>query len=143
MLGASGLAATPGWLAACEASAGKARPPEIAIGQDVCDWCSMTIDDGRMTAAFVPAKGRSLRFGEPGCLLAWLAGRPDTGGESFVAAHEDAGWLGAPAASFVRGQVRTPMRFDLTAWRERPTGAGAPLTWAQLVREGTPHARRS
>lgn len=141
---ASGLAVSaPAWVAACGTGARPPVPPEIAIGQDVCDWCTMTIDDDRLAAAFVPAQGRALRFGEPGCLLAWLAGRPDAKGVSFVAAREDAGWLAATAARFGRGQLRTPMRFDVVAWRGEPAAAGESLTWVQLLKEGMPRAHRS
>lgn len=142
-LGASSLsAAAPGWLAACGSGVKQAVPPEIAIGQDICDWCRMAIDHPRLVAAFVPADGRALRFGEPGCLLAWLAERSDGRGEAFVAAQEDSGWLTVSAARFGRGLIRTPMRFDLAAWRGEPTGAPEQLTWAQLLKEGEPRARR-
>ena len=134
-------AALPAWVASCGPGAKGAAPPEIAIGQDVCDWCRMTIDDPRLVAAFVPAKGRSPRFGEPGCLLAWLAERPGAEGAAFVAAREDAGWLAGPSARFGRGLIHTPMRFDLAAWRGDPAAPEQP-TWAQLLKEGKPHARR-
>jgi len=136
-------AALPGWITACARGAARPVPPEIAIDEDTCDWCRMTIDDPRLAAAFVPASGRALRFGEPGCLLAWFAEHPGTEGAAFVAAQEDARWLAAPSASFARGLVRTPMRFDLAAWRGAPPRAAAEsLTWAGLTKEGTPYARQ-
>jgi hypothetical protein len=118
-------------------------PPEIAIDQETCEWCRMTIDDPRLVAAFVPTSGPALAFGEPGCLLAWIAEHPEAADAPFVAAREDGGWLAAPAAVFALGVIRTPMRFDLAAWRERSTLSGADeRTWEQLLKEGKPHARR-
>lgn len=121
----------------------EAKPPTIAFDRDECDWCRMTIDDPRLAAAFVPVSGRPLRFGEPGCLLAWLAERGDVAGAAFVAAQEDGGWVAADSARFARGQVRTPMRFDIAAWRGSPDPAGGSVAWATLLEEGAPRANRS
>ena len=132
-----------GWLAGCGRVDGDPIPPEIALDRDACDWCRMTIDDVRLAAAFLPASGRALRFGEPGCLLAWLAEHPGVEGAAFVTAREDAGWIAAESARFARGVVRTPMRFDLAAWRGRPEVATVEIvTWTRLRSEGAPHARR-
>lgn len=136
-------AALPGWLTACDRRSSAPVPPEIALDQDACEWCRMTIDDARLVAAYVPVSGRALAFGEPGCLLAWIAEHPDAEGAAFVAAQEAGGWLPAPSAIFARGMVRTPMRFDLAAWREKSEGVGGDgRTWSQLLGEGKPHARR-
>jgi hypothetical protein len=137
--GTLGLALPGLW--ACGRST-EAKPPSIAFDQDECDWCRMTIDDPRLAATFVPTSGRALRFGEPGCLLAWLAQRRAVEGAAFVAAQEDGGWLAAGSARFGRGVVRTPMRFDIAAWRGSPEAAGEWLTWARLVEEGAPRANR-
>lgn len=140
-LSACALAVALPGLGACGRE-GEPAPPAIALDQDVCDWCHMTIDDPRLVAAFVPASGRALRFGEPGCLLSWLAERGNPEGSAFVVAREDGGWLAADSATFARGLVRTPMAFDLAAWRGRPDSAGEGLTWSSLLRQGAPGARR-
>jgi hypothetical protein len=132
----------PGGLAGCRGRPAQPRPPAIAVDEDVCDWCRMTIDDARLAAAYVPPSGRVLRFGEPGCLLAWLADNPAATGTAFLTAVDDGGWIDARSATLARGVVRTPMRFDLAAWRTLPSDAGEPTTWDQLRRDGRPHARR-
>jgi hypothetical protein len=129
-----------GLLVGCAGSK-DASPPAIAFGEDVCDWCRMTIDDTRLAAAFVPASGRALRFGEPGCLLSWLAEHRDVQGTAYVVAREDGGWLRAPEARYARGLVRTPMAFDLAAWRGSP-GPGDVISWTLLLAEGAPRATR-
>lgn len=132
---------------ACGGTAASApAPAAIAYGRDECDYCRMTIDDPALAAQHVGADGRAHRFGEVGCLLAWLAERgadgAAAGGTAFVAvpataASSDPSWLAASSARYARGIVRTPMRFDLTA--HAPGGAAAAtLDWARLLREGKP-----
>lgn len=131
-------------LAACGRSRkGSATPPTVVFHEDVCEWCRMTVDDPRLVAAFVPVSGPALRFGEPGCLIAWLAEHRNPEGVAFVAAREDGGWLTAATATFARGAVRTPMRFDLAAWRDSPAVGGERLTWARLLEQGAPRAQRN
>lgn len=132
--------AVPSWLAGCR-TGGPPTPPEIAYDRDTCDWCHMTIDAPKLAAAFVPASGRAQRFGEPGCLLSWLAPQSAPAGVAFVAVQEDGSWLKAEHASFVRGPVRTPMRFDLVAWRNPPDGVST-VDWPALRREGKPNAHQ-
>lgn len=141
-LAASSVALSIPWLVACGRSA-EPVPPPIAFDEDVCDWCRMTIDDPRLAAAFVPGSGRPLRFGEPGCLLSWLAAEEATAGVAFVAVREDGGWLRADSARYGRGLVRTPMGFDLAAWRAAPDSAEGITTWARLLAEGAPRAHLS
>ena len=138
---ASAALVVPG-LAGCNPG-GNPTPPTISFDQDECDWCRMTIDDPRLAAAFVPVSGRALRFGEPGCLLSWLAEQRSAGGTPFVAAREDGAWLSADSAKYARGLVRTPMGFDLAAWRTAPEATEAITTWSTLLEEGAPRARRS
>ena len=139
-LSASALGfALPAWISGCGGPK-EAVPPAIAYDRDECDWCRMTIDDPRLVAAFVPASGRALRIGEPGCLLSWLADHRGTAGTPFVVAREDGGWLPAPAANFARGVVRTPMGFDLAAWRGMPAAGAEAVSWSRLLQEGAPRA---
>ena len=138
-LSASALGSMLPGLVGCVGSK-EAVPPAIAFDRDECDWCRMTIDDPRLVAALVPASGRALRFGEPGCLLSWLAQHRGTEGTPFVVAREDGAWLRAPAAKYARGVVRTPMGFGLAAWRGEPGPGAEPVSWARLLEEGAPRA---
>jgi copper chaperone NosL len=117
-----------------------ATPPPIAYGEDLCDWCRMTVDDPRLAAAFVPVSGRALRFGEAGCLLSWLVEHRAVEGTPFVATRESGAWLPAPMARYARGVVRTPMGFNLAAWRGEPDADAESLSWARLLEEGAPRA---
>jgi copper chaperone NosL len=126
---------------ACRSVPDPPAPEEIALGRDECAWCRMLIDDARLPAEFARAGGRVEKFGEPGCLLAWLAENRDTPGVPFVTV-EDGGWVPAGDARFLVGHTRTPMSFDITAHRTLPAGATA-VPWAELLREGAPRVRSS
>jgi copper chaperone NosL len=126
---------------ACRRAPVLPAPEDVVLGRDECAWCRMLIDDARLPAEFARMGGRVEKFGEPGCLLAWLAEHRDADGVSYVTV-EDGGWLRADAAAFVVGGSRTPMSFDITAHRAAPAGA-ASVEWADLLREGAPRVRPS
>ena len=122
---------------ACGRRAGPVEPAAIEYGRDECEFCRMTIDDAALAAQHVAAGNTVDRFGEVGCLLAWLAGDAagERGGTSFVAVG--GAWQRADSARYARGRTRTPMRFDITAV-PRTDSDPAALAWAALLEEGTP-----
>ncbi len=125
-------------LAACGRDPAVPAPVAIAFGHDECEYCRMTIDDPHLAAEFVESSGRVHRFGEPGCLVAWLRGRAAPGGTAFVTDAERGGWLSASGAVYLRGRVRTPMAYQVAAYRVAPAHAGsaARLDWATLLAQG-------
>lgn len=138
-LGAAGL------LAACGRSVRDPQPVAVALGQDECAYCRMTIDDARLAAEFVMPDGRVHKFGEPGCLVTWLRqpGRP--AGSAFVVDAESGRWLTASAAVYVLGSRRTPMLYNLAAFAQRPGDASPDrvLTWDALLAQGVSNAPQS
>ena len=119
-------------------------PQPIAIGLDECAWCRMLIDEERLAAQFVAADGRASSFGEAGCLLAWLAANPGAAGRAYVRTLDGGNWRPAGEAHYATGAMRTPMRFDVTAYAAPVTrGKGrATETWDELRRKGAPRARK-
>jgi copper chaperone NosL len=126
---------------ACGRTAAVPAPENVVPGRDECRWCRMLIDEPRLPAQFAVRGGRVEKFGEPGCLLAWLAAHPDLAGVAFVTV-EDGAWLAAGDARFTVGMTRTPMAFDIAAYRSAPPGADD-VAWTDLLREGAPHVRSS
>lgn len=126
---------------ACRSAPEAPAPEAIALGRDECAWCRMLIDEPRLPAEFVRAGGWAEKFGEAGCLLAWLAENREARGTAFVTV-EDGSWMVADDARFLVGEVRTPMAFDITAHRTPPPGAAA-VPWSDLLREGAPRVRSS
>jgi hypothetical protein len=118
------------------------EPVAIAYGREECAWCRMTVDDPRLAAEWL-APGEAARiFGEPGCLLSWLAAHSGATGSAWVRVREGDRWVKANEATFVHGLASTPMNFNLTAHVTAPAGTTA-LTWAQLLEKGAPDARPS
>jgi copper chaperone NosL len=119
-------------------------PRPIALGIDECAWCRMLIDEERLAAQFVAADGRASAFGEVGCLLAWMAANRGAVGAAFVRTLDAADWRAASAAQYATGALRTPMRFDVTAYAAPVDGREGVATgsWDELLRKGAPHARQ-
>jgi len=141
LLGAVAAAALS---AACKAAAEDPAPVEIAFGRDECAYCRMTIDDPRLAAEFIEAGGRAHTFGEPGCLVSWLRKGAAPQGTAFVTDAARGGWLPAAAAAYVVGRVRTPMSYDVAAYRSPPADAAADAVrdWRRLLDEGVTGAPR-
>jgi hypothetical protein len=121
------------------------QPVAIAYGRDECAWCRMTVDDPTLAAEWIDPDAPPLVFGEPGCLLSWLAAHRDARGTAWVRIRDGDQWLGATEAVFAHGVVATPMAFNLTAYRGTLAGTddAAPLTWTRLLEKGVPDARPS
>lgn len=126
---------------ACRNGPSLPLPEDVVLGRDECVWCRMLIDDARLPAEFARAGGRVEKFGEPGCLVSWLAANRDVAGAAYVTV-EDGAWMPAADAWFVTGATRTPMAFDITAHRTAPAGADA-IAWTALLAEGAPDVRPS
>lgn len=47
------------------------EPELIGLNKDVCDFCKMTISDGRYACEMITNKGRVYKFDDLGCLLAY------------------------------------------------------------------------
>ena len=141
LLGALAAAAL---LAACKGAARDPAPVEIAFGRDECAYCRMTIDDPRLAAEFIESGGRAHKFGEPGCLVSWMRKAPKPEGVAFVTDAGQGGWLPAAAAAYVVGRVRTPMSYDIAAYRSQPADAAADAVrdWRTLLDEGVTGAPR-
>jgi copper chaperone NosL len=141
LLGALAAAAL---LAACKRAARDPAPVEIAFGRDECAYCRMTIDERHLAAEFVEPGGRAHKFGEPGCLVNWMRKGATPEGTAFVTDAAEGGWLPAAGAAYVAGRVRTPMSYNVTAYRSPPAGAAADAVrdWRTLLAEGVTGAPR-
>lgn len=129
-------------LAACAAPA----PFPIALGEDGCDHCHMTLVDPRFVAEWLTSTGKPYRFDDIGCLAAFLAqGELSLGadGHAWVADFLHPGrWIPAEQAVYLRtDSLHTPMASGLIAvWADQPADSlqralGATrFTWAEVAR---------
>lgn len=109
-------------------------PRVLAIGEDTCAHCHMTLADTRFDAELVTRTGRVYAFDDPGCLASFVAGgavpadrihslwvsdftRPDS-------------LLPAGRAHFVRhAAVRSPMDYGIVAVATARTADSLASAW--------------
>lgn len=61
------------------ASCGGKGPDPIHLHRDACDFCKMSISDGRFAAELITSKGRIYKFDDLGCMIRYAAsGNPQT-----------------------------------------------------------------
>jgi copper chaperone NosL len=95
-------------------------PPEIRLGQDVCDVCGMIISDDRFAAGLVVRRDgvyETRAFDDIGCLLAYEENHPDeTVAARYVREFRTRTWLDAETAAYLHSEhLHTPMAFGLAA----------------------------
>lgn len=98
----------------------EAGPPDIRLGDDVCDFCSMIISDQNFAAACVlrQADGRwhTAAFDDIGCLLAFDKIQHDSIEQRYVADYNTGAWVIASQANFVLSpNIRSPMASGIIA----------------------------
>ena len=130
-------------LAACGSEVDFDEPPEIVYGEDVCERCSMIINEARYAAAYMTGDGEAHRFDDIGGML---AGYEEVGEDVvvfWVHDFDSEDWLKADQAHYVKGDHITPMGFGIIAFAdlERTEAwaaeeGGMVMTFAELLGEG-------
>ena len=105
-------------LAACGAEVDFDQPPEIVYGEDVCERCSMIINEARYAAAYVTSDGEPHRFDDIGGMLARHEEAAEDVVVFWVHDFDSEEWLKAEEAHFVKGDHITPMGFSIIAFAE-------------------------
>jgi copper chaperone NosL len=127
-------------LAAC----GGRGPQPIALGQENCDYCRMTIGDGRYAGEAVSDKGKVRKFDSVECLASFVVGNRATGAASavWVADYDHPGsWLAADTARFLRAASgRSPMGLGIMAFASdaaleaaRAREGGEAMRWPDVL----------
>lgn len=95
---------------------GPAQPAPVALGEDACAHCRMTVVS-QLTAAQIARRGdEPVFFDEIGCLRDYLAGHAAPGDAVvYVADHRTGEWVNARTAVFTRTSTSTPMGSGLLA----------------------------
>jgi copper chaperone NosL len=103
-------------LVAGACASGPAPPAKVALGQDACAHCRMTLVS-QSTAAQIARRGDDpVFFDDFGCLRDYL-GSHATPGDAvvYVAGHRTSDWVNARSAVFTRTSTATPMGSGLLA----------------------------
>ncbi|WP_420645673.1 nitrous oxide reductase accessory protein NosL [Candidatus Leptofilum sp.] len=93
------------------------EPPEIIYGQDVCDECSMIINEERFAASYVTKSGEIRRFDDIGNMLLYDHKHQEDVHVYWVHDFDAKEWLKATDAFFVlNDDLVTPMGWGLAAF---------------------------
>jgi len=102
------------FLAGC--NSGQVEP--IKLNKDGCDFCRMTISDGKFGAEIITPKGRVYKYDDLQCLLAFANENPSEVKAIYVNDHsKDNELIDATTAFFVHHkEVRSPMLGNIAAF---------------------------
>jgi len=149
------VAATSVLALVCVSACGDAAPtgpPELRLGVDVCDRCTMAIAEPRYAAAALVDDGdgpRTLKFDDIGCLAIWEASASgSTVRRRWVHDRPTEAWTDASTATFSQTQeLTTPMGSGIAAFKSISDAdalvaarGGEKLSWDAILaraREGT------
>ena len=128
-------------LIACRQAVNTEEPPELIIGQDVCDQCGMLISDDRFAAAYWTATGEARRFDDIGGMLAYYHKYGEEVASFWVHDFTTSEWLLADQATFlIDSEQQTPMGFGIIAFAgaeqaqaRSEAGNGELVTFTELV----------
>jgi copper chaperone NosL len=131
--------------AACSPSG----PRAIALNEEACAHCHMTIADPRFGAELITGTGRVLTFDDVGCMAAWLSENPTPLTGAWVMNYVDHAWMAADSAIYLQtDSLRTPMASGLAALRPGPESdsvrarlGGELVSWAAV--RSHPHTHQA
>lgn len=107
------------FLASCGSEVDFDQPPDIVYGEDVCERCSMIINEARYAAAYVTEDGEAHRFDDIGGMLAHDKTVAEDVVVFWVHDFDSEEWLKAEEAHYVKGDHITPMGFGILAFTDR------------------------
>ncbi|MDQ8155659.1 MAG: nitrous oxide reductase accessory protein NosL [Gemmatimonadota bacterium] len=139
--GNAALAATAlvGFLASCA----PAGPRAIALNEDACTQCRMTIVDARFGGEAITTNGRTMTFDSVECLVNWARTAPaGTAKNIYVIDLQHPGtFVPAESAGFLRGAlINSPMAGGIAAFasqdaaeQQRTMLGGTVVRWSDLL----------
>lgn len=133
------LLAVVALLAACRAPG----PEPIALNEDQCGYCRMTISDARFGGEAVLPTGRVRKFDAPECMLAWARATPpaERGTLYIIDLQHPGTFVPVVTAGFLRGgTLQGPMGGSVLGFasaaraeEQRTMLGGHVVTWDQLL----------
>jgi copper chaperone NosL len=103
---------------ACKPKSDTESPPEIVLGQDLCDQCGMIISEARFAAGTLLTNGEYRKFDDIQEMLVYHMEHPaDQVKAWFVHDYDSEDWIRGEEAFFVRSQqIKTPMDGGIVAF---------------------------
>ncbi|SDC06300.1 nitrous oxide reductase accessory protein NosL [Niabella drilacis] len=111
-------------------SCGSSGPEPIHLHHDACDFCKMSISDGRFAAELITTKGRVYKFDDLGCMIRYAAATPSQLVQHYYVSDftNDHQLTDATTAWYVQNEaLRSPMAGNTAAFagRDAATAYGA------------------
>ena len=130
---------------ACGAAVDFDKPPDIVYGEDICERCSMIINEARYASAYVTDDGEAHRFDDIGGMLTHYQETAADVVVFWVHDFDSEEWVRANEAYFVKGDHITPMGFGIVAFAERDSAeawaateeGSMIMTFAELLSQAT------
>lgn len=123
-------------------SCGSNEPKPIKINSDSCDFCKMTIANGKFGAELITKKGRYYMFDDLACMVKFAKSNTSIPYQSFFVNDylQDNTLIPAETAHFIKGgKINSPMRGNMAAFSsaKEQTEFGKKLeahliTWAEV-----------
>lgn len=92
------------------------KPKPIALNTDACEFCKMTISNGKFGAEIITKKGRVFKFDDLGCMVQFSKSQEV---QSFYVSEylSDNQLIPAETAHFIKGEeIGSPMRGNFAAF---------------------------
>ncbi|RKS01247.1 MULTISPECIES: nitrous oxide reductase accessory protein NosL [unclassified Flavobacterium] len=96
------------------------EPKPIKINTDTCDFCKMTISNGKFGAELITKKGRYYKFDDLTCMVQFAKSNTVVPYQSFFVNDylKDNTLIPAETAHFIiGGKINSPMRGNIAAFR--------------------------
>jgi len=107
-------------LAACAQQPAEPQPPEIIYGQDLCDNCGMIISEAKYAAATLLVEGGSHKFDDISDMVIYHLDHPNEVVKAwFVHDYNSEAWIRGETATYVRGDINTPMGGGIVAFENK------------------------
>jgi len=122
-------------------SCGSNEPKPINLNTDMCDFCKMTIANGKFGAELITQKGRYYKFDDVSCMVQFAKSSEVPAKAFFVNDYlKENELVAAEKCYYLKGgTINSPMRGNLAAFssdkeqKEFQTKLNAdPMTWKQI-----------
>lgn len=100
-------------------SCGSKEPKPIKINSDFCDYCKMTISNGKFAAELITKKGRYHKFDDAACMIQFAKSNTVVPYQSFFVNDylKDNTLIPVETAYFIKGgKINSPMRGNIAAF---------------------------
>lgn len=98
------------------------KPQVIKVNKDICDFCAMTISDGRFGAEVITEKGRAYKFDDIQCLMGYKRENTKVGFAAFYV-HDYSqknSLIDATKAFYIKhDDMRSPMGGNIAAFKNK------------------------